>query len=145
MLRGVEFDIGASELCHLLSVPSTAYGSSSQRLDLKFDGFDPATAIRRLTGSTTYGVSQLQASYLTHKAHLLHQIVGCCILPRGGHWNEVSYLEAFILDSILVGGLVDLGHLMIRHMISSQVLPYGSLFTCLFTIHGLDLFDQTDR
>ena len=39
---------------------------------------------------------------------------------------------------------------MIRHMISShsvagRVLPYGRLFTRLFTFHGLDLTDQTDR
>ena len=39
---------------------------------------------------------------------------------------------------------------MIRHMISSHsmagsVLPYGRLFTYLFSFHGLDLIDQIDR
>ena len=45
---------------------------------------------------------------------------------------------------------MDLGCLMLRHMISShrvagRVLPYGRWFTCLFNFHGLDLADKTDR
>ena len=45
---------------------------------------------------------------------------------------------------------MDLGSLMIRHMISSHnmaghVLPYGRLFTRLFDFHGIDLAYQTDR
>ena len=72
------------------------------------------------------------------------------MLPFGGHWNEVSYLDAFLIDSILVRHPIDLVHLMIRHMISShsmagRVLPYGRLFTRLFRFHGLDLTDQTDQ
>ena len=87
---------------------------------------------------------------LTHEESLLHQIVGRSILPHGGHWNEVSYLDAFTTDSILVRRLVDQGNLMIRHMISShsvasRVLPYGRLFTYLFTFHGLDLTNQMNR
>ena len=85
VLRGVEFDIGASKLCHLLSIPSIDVRVFESKTWPQVDGFDPATTICRFTGSTTYGVSRLQANSLTHEACLLHQIVGHCILPRSGH------------------------------------------------------------
>ena len=149
-LRGVEFDIGASELCHLLSIPNTGARVFESKTWPQVDGFDPGVVVCRLTGSIAHRVGLLQANNLTHEVRLLHQIIGCCILPRGGHWNEVSYLDSFLLDSILVRRPVDLGHLMIRHMISShsvagRVLPYGRLFTRLFRFHGLDLTNQTNQ
>ena len=145
-LQGVEFDIGTSELCHLLSIPNISARVFESKTWPQVDGFDPTTAVCRLTGSTAHRVGRLQASSLTHEAHLLHQIVGHCILPCGGHWNEVSYFDTFLLDSILVRHPMDFGRLMIKHMISShsvarRVLPYGRLFT----FHRLNLTDQTDR
>ena len=133
---GVEFDIGESELSHLLFIPRTGARVFESKTWPQVDGFDPAVAVCHLSSSTAHRVGQLQASSLRHEACLLHHIVGLCILPRNGHWNEVSYLDAFLLDFILVRRLVDLGRLMIRHMISShsvvgRVLPYGCLFTHL--------------
>ena len=150
MLQELEFDISASKLCHLLFVPSTGIRVFKSKTWPQIDGFDPVIVVRRFTGSTTYRVSRLQANYLTNEARLLHQIVRRCILPRSGHWNKVFYVDAFILDSILVGRPIDLGHPMIQHMISSHnvsgwVLPYKRLFTRLFTFHGFNLSDQTNR
>ena len=34
---------------------------------------------------------------------ILHNIVGHCILLREGHKDEVSYMEAFVIDSIIKG------------------------------------------
>ena len=146
----MEFDIDASELCYLLSIPSTGVRVLKSKTWPQVEGFDPVVAVRHLIGSTAYAVGQLQANNLTLEACLLHQIIGRCILPRGGHWNEVSYLDAFILDSIIVKRPVDLGHPMIQHMISShsvagRVLPFVCLFTHLFIFHGLNLIDQTNR
>ena len=131
MLCGVEFDIGASELCLLLSIPSTGVLVFESKTWPQVDGFDPVAPIRRLTGSIAYGVGRLQADNLTYEVRLLHKIVGRCILTRGGHWNEVSYLDAFIMDSILVNRPVDLDHLMIQHMILSPSMAGSTLWTSL--------------
>ena len=84
-LQGVEFDIGMSELCHLLSIPSTSARVFESKTWPQVYGFNPTTAVYHLTSSTAHRVGQLQASSLTHEARLLHQIVGRRILHCGGH------------------------------------------------------------
>ncbi|RVW36694.1 hypothetical protein CK203_116660 [Vitis vinifera] len=56
----------------------------------------------------------------------------------------VSYLEAFIVDSILTGRRIHVGFLMMMHMIScvestTKVLPYGHFLTRVFKNAGVDL------
>ena len=84
-LRGVEFDISAPELCHLLSIRNTGAQVFESKTWPQVDDFDPAAAVCRLTGSIAHRVGQLQDSSLTHDVRLLHQIVGHCILLRSGH------------------------------------------------------------
>ncbi|RVX10230.1 hypothetical protein CK203_016183 [Vitis vinifera] len=71
------------------------------------------------------------------------------LLPRGGHRDEVSYLEAFIVDSILTGRQIHVGYLMMMHMIScceskTRVLPYGRFLTRVFKDVGVDLSRETN-
>ena len=56
MLRGVEFDIDAFDLCHLLFVPSTDVQVFESKTWTQVDDFDPAAVVRHLTRSTAYGV-----------------------------------------------------------------------------------------
>ena len=71
------------------------------------------------------------------------------LLPRGEHRDKVSYLEAFIVDSILTGRQIHMGYLMMMHMIScyestTQVLPYDRFLTRVFKDAGVDLSKETD-
>ena len=71
------------------------------------------------------------------------------LLPRGGHRDEVSYLEAFIVDSILTGKRIHVGYLMMMHMIScvessTRVLPYDLFLTRAFKDAGVNLCRKTD-
>ena len=71
------------------------------------------------------------------------------LLPRGGHQDEVSYLETFIVDSILTRRRIHVGYLMMMHMISciesmTQVLPYDRFLTRVFKDAGVDLSRETD-
>ena len=71
------------------------------------------------------------------------------ILPRGGHRDEVSYLKAFIVDSILTVRRIHVGYLMMMHMISyvestTRVLPYDRFLTRVFKNVGVDLSRETD-
>ena len=71
------------------------------------------------------------------------------ILPRGGHRDEVSYIEAFFVDSILTGRQIHVGYLMMMHMIScckstTLVFPYGRFLTRGFKDVGVDLSREID-
>ena len=63
-------------------------------------------------------MSKLSAVGLTMEIRIIHNIIEHNILPRAGHKDEVTYLESFITDSILMGHQLHLGHIIIRHMIA---------------------------
>ena len=76
-------------------------------------------------------------------------MTGSIFLPRGEHRDEVSYYEAFFIDSILIGRRIHLGYLMMMHMISccesvTCVLPYGHFLTRVFKYVSVDLNRETD-
>ena len=70
-------------------------------------------------------------------------------LPRGGHRDEVSYYEAFLIDSILTGKQIHLGYLMMMYMIAccestTRVLPYGRFLTRVFKDANIDLSKEIE-
>ena len=81
---------------------------------------------------------------LTMINKVLHHMICSILLPQGGHRDEVSYYEAFLMDSILMGRRIHLRYLMMMHMIScsesaTRVLPYGHFLTRVFNDAGVDL------
>ena len=63
--------------------------------------------------------------------------------------SEVSYYEAFLIDSILTRRQIHLGYLIIMHMIScckstTRILPYGRFLTRVFKDVGIDLGRETN-
>ena len=86
---------------------------------------------------------------LTVSSRVLHHIICSILLPRGGHRDEVSYLEAFLIDSILTGKQIQVGYLMMMYMISccestTRVLPYSCFLTRVFKDVGVDLSKETN-
>ena len=89
------------------------------------------------------------AHSLTVSNRVLHHMIYSILLARRGHRDEVSYLEAFIVDSILTGRRIHVRYLMMMHMIScvestTQVLPYSHFLTRVFKNVGVDLSRETD-
>ena len=87
--------------------------------------------------------------FLTIINRVLHHMLCSIFLPRGGHRNEVSYYEAFLIDSILTRRRIHLGYLMMMHMISycestTHVFPYGHFLTRVFKNVNVDLIRETD-
>ncbi|RVW34786.1 hypothetical protein CK203_104433 [Vitis vinifera] len=65
------------------------------------------------------------------------------------HRDEVSYYEAFLIDSILTGKQIHLGYLMMMYMIAccestTRVLPYGRFLTRVFKDANIDLSKETE-
>ena len=63
--------------------------------------------------------------------------------------DEVSYLEAFLVDSILLGRHVTIIYILMNHMdaccqSNSRILLYGRIMTKLFRAFGIDLTLESD-
>lgn len=94
-------------------------------------------------------ILNLNAKHLTLKARILHHMVGYNILPKAGHRDDVSSLEVFVVDSMLVGRRFNLGYMLIRHMADSRdhktaFLPYGMILTEIFKHFKVPMDDEVD-
>ncbi|RVW14292.1 hypothetical protein CK203_095395 [Vitis vinifera] len=82
-------------------------------------------------------------------SRVVHHMICSILLPRGRHRYEVSYLEAFIVDFILMRRWIHVGYLMMMHMIScyesmTRVLSYDRFLTRVFKDVGINLSRKTD-
>ena len=113
-------------------------------------GFEPRKAIKRMCElADAPGMGKPSAHSLTVISRVLHLMICSILLPRGGHRDEVSYYEAFIVDFNLMGRRIHLGYLMMMHMISccesmTCVLTYDCFFTRVFKDVGVDLSKKTN-
>ena len=112
--------------------------------------FEPREDIQRLCELIdAQGMGKPSAHSLIVSNRVLHHMICSILLPQGGHRDEVSYLEAFIVDSILTERLIHVGYLMIMHMISycestTRVLPCDRFLTQVFKDVEVDLSRETD-
>ena len=119
-VRGVEIQLDLESICHILDIPS--FG-----LKVYESKTWPTVLINRV----------------------LHHMICSSLLPQGEHRDEVSYIEAFLVDSILTGRWIHMGYLMMMHMISccestTRVLPYERFLTRVFKDAGVDLSKETN-
>ena len=112
--------------------------------------FEPREAVKRICGlADAQGMGKPSTHSLTAISKVLHHMICSILLPRGGHQDEVSYHEAFLMDSIMTGKRIHLGYLMLMHMISccestTYILPYGHFFIRVFKDVGVDLSKEID-
>ncbi|KAL6337897.1 hypothetical protein AAG906_002362 [Vitis piasezkii] len=88
------------------------------------------------------GMDKPSAHNLTVINRVLHYMICSILLPRGGHQDEVSYLEAFLMDYILTRRRIHVGYLLMMHIIScyestTRLLPYGRFLTRVFKDVGI--------
>ena len=105
--------------------------------------FEPREAIKRICELVdAHGMGKPSAHNLTVISRVLSY-------ARDGHRDEVSYYEAFLIDSILTGRWIHLGYLMMMHLISccestTCVLPYGRFLTRVCKDVSVDLSRETN-
>ncbi|KAL6311961.1 hypothetical protein AAG906_007451 [Vitis piasezkii] len=121
-VRGVEITLSPESICRIFDIPSVGLRVYESKV---YVGFEPKE-----------GMGKPSAHSLTVISRILHHMVCSIQLPRGGHRDEVSYLEAFIVDSILTGRRI--------HVEQDRVLPYGHFLTRVFKDVGVDLSRETD-
>ena len=149
-VRGVEIRLSPESICLILNIPLVGLIVYEAKAWPTVLGFEPRETVQRLCGLTNaQGMGKPSAHCLTVPSRVLHHMICSILLPRGGHRDEVSYLEAFIMDSILTGRRIHVGYLMMMHMISciesmTRVLPYDHFLTQVFKDARVDLSKETD-
>ncbi|RVW98981.1 hypothetical protein CK203_033750 [Vitis vinifera] len=149
-VRGVEIELSPESICRILDVPPVGLRVYEAKAWPTIPGFEPREAIQRLCGlADAHGMGKPSAHSLTVPSRVLHHMICSILLPRGGHRDEVSYYEAFLVDSLLTGRRIHVGYVMMRHMMSccestTRVLPYGRFLTRVFKDAGIDLSRETE-
>ncbi|KAH9650254.1 hypothetical protein KPL70_026300 [Citrus sinensis] len=77
---------------------------------------------------------------------ILHSILQHIVTPRKGHSDEVTRLDVALLDSLLTDRPINLGYIIVRHMLSTpmvnhRLLPYGSIITKILRRFEVPLLD----
>ena len=103
-VRGVEIRLSLESICCILDIPSVGLWVYEAKGWPTIPGFEPREAIMRLCGLVdAQEMGKPSVHSLTVSNRVIHHMICSILLPRGGHRDEVSYLEAFIVDSILIG------------------------------------------
>ena len=129
IVGGVEIRLSPESICHILDIPLVGLRVYEAKAWPTVPRSEPREVVQRLCGLVdAQGMGKPLAHSLTVPSRVLHHMICSILLPRGGHRDEVSYLEAFIVDSILTGKRIHVRYLMMMHMIScvestTRVLP----------------------
>ena len=148
-LRGKDICLTMRKICEILGVSCEGLLVDDMKTWPNILGFVPSEAIEYLCEvSVGHGLRKPNAHSLSIKCRVLHHIITFSIVSRGGHKEELSYLEAFLVDSLLMGCRVNLGYIRLNHMIAccestTQVLPYGHFLMKVFKEFGLNLSTKT--
>ncbi|RVW22362.1 hypothetical protein CK203_096192 [Vitis vinifera] len=143
--KGVQIHLDPESICRILDIPPGGLRVYDAKAWPTVPGFDPREAIQRMCGlADAPGLGKPSAHSLTVTCRVLHHMIAYILLPHGGHRDEVSYLEAFLIDSIMTGRRIDVGYVMMMHMMAccerpKRILPYGRFMTRVFKDAGVDL------
>ena len=149
-VRGVQIHLDPESICRILDIPPGGLRVYDAKTWPTVPGFDPREAIQRIRGlADAPGLGKPSAHSLTVTCRVLHHMIAYILLPRGGHRDEVSYLEAFLIDSIMTGRRIDVGYVMMMHMMAccerpKRILPYGRFMTRVFKDAGVDLSKEQE-
>ena len=135
------------ELCNILDIPNEGVCLYEGKKWPRVEGFKAAEAMQRLCG---YPKSGRPTSHsLTVLSCILQHMISYIFIPKGGHQDNVSFLEAFLVDSILTERKVNMGYIFFWHMKASSlsedsVLPYGMFITKIVKCFNVNLRNETD-
>ena len=79
---------------------------------------------------------------LTTPARILYLIITYYLLPRAGHCDKVTYIDAYMIFHILQGIPFNFAHIVLSHMLDAlthraKSLPYGTVLCHIFSSHGI--------
>ena len=103
-IRGVEIRLDSESICHIFDIAPIGLKVYKSKMWPIVSGFEPRKVIKRICGlPDAHEIGKPLAHNLTVISRVLHHMLCFIFLPQGGHQDEVSYYEAFFIDSILTG------------------------------------------
>ena len=147
-LRGIEIRLDAKRIFKIARVPFIGLKVEDMKIWPNIPGFVVSEVIQHLCNiSGAHGTAKPNAQSLSLESIFLHHIITYSFIPRGVHKDDVSHLEVFLVDSILVRRQINLGLIVINHIMTccqstTQVLPYGRFLMKVFKEFGLDVDPQ---
>ncbi|KAF9662218.1 hypothetical protein SADUNF_Sadunf18G0030400 [Salix dunnii] len=114
------------------------------------EGFIYDYAVALHTRNTEFAPgAKIKSQDLLLRPRLLHRIIAHNILPKKGHYDEVTFMELCLIDCMIQRRPINLPYIMIRNMIlaynkKQKALPYGQVFTTIFE-HFDILLTGTDK
>lgn len=90
----------------------------------------------------------LDTHALLSKYRVLHKFVAANVVPQGGHYNEITRLQSYVLYKIITHGSLSLPYIMMREMAAvgfstKRSLPFGGYLTKIFTAFGVSFEGET--
>ena len=149
-IRGVKIRLDSESICRIFDIALIGLRVYESKIWPTVLGFKHKKVIQRMCRLVNaQGMGKPSAHSLTMINKVLHHMTCSILLPRGRLQDEISYYEAFLVDSILMGRRIHLGYLMMMHMISyckimTHVLPYGRFLTRVYKDVGVDLSREID-
>ena len=110
-IRGVEIQLDPQSICRILDIAPVRLKVHESKAQPTVLSFERKEAIQRMCGLANAQVmGKPLAHSLTVISRVLHHMIYSILLPRGEHRDEVSYLEAFLMDSILTRRRIHVGY-----------------------------------
>ncbi|KAH9705964.1 hypothetical protein KPL70_012065 [Citrus sinensis] len=84
------------------------------------------------------------------QTRILLRFIQSIVLPRSGHFDEVSHMDVALIDCILRHRPVDLGYTIVRNMLSipkliTRSLPYGHFITRILKFFDVPIKEPSCR
>jgi hypothetical protein len=85
--------------------------------------------------------AMIKSQYLLLRPKILHHIITYNILPKKRYYDEVTFMDIYLIDYMIRGYCINLSYIMMNHVIMAhnkkqKSLPYGQ---CLTTV--IEYFD----
>ncbi|KAH9725564.1 hypothetical protein KPL70_007924 [Citrus sinensis] len=133
---GVHIEFDVELLNNILGISNDGHRIYTSRKALFFSTFSHHRGVRNICRrrDLTYDICNLAfwSQLLPLQVRILHFILQHIITLRKGHSDEVIRLDVGLLDSLITGRPINLGYIIVRHMLSipavnHRLLPYGSI------------------
>lgn len=115
-IKGKWITLDRNTILRILELDRCENFAYDQHHSVKFEGYNEIEACSRVTDRPLSIAMTLNLNHLTIPCKILHRAIAYVIVPRSGHFEEVHHFDLFLLDSLLVGRILDFPYIFLNHI-----------------------------
>ena len=132
----IEFNVAL--LNRILGTPNEGLKLYNIRTKIDYSWFSIENVVRKICRrrdlSSEFCRSPLKSQVLPLQIKIFYYVIHHVITPRFGHADEINRLDVTILDCILEGRMLNVGYIILHHMLSTpciakRFIPYANIIT----------------